>query len=613
MARVPEFAGKLDAPVWRDLIELASQLAGMPRHIGQHVGGIVLARGSIKDAVPVEPARMDGRYVIQWDKDSVDDARMVKIDFLALGMLSLVDECLTIIESRGEEAPDLGRIDHEERDVYDRICEGDTVGIFQIESRAQIQTLRNTQPRTMDDLAVQVAIVRPGPIVGGAFDPYMEYRRRMRAGEPVNVTYLHPCLEPVLKETLGVVLFQDQVLQIAMAAANFSAGEAERLRRAMSRRRSREAMGEHWPRFREGCLRHHGISEELSAKIFDSLLGFAAFGFPKSHAVAFALLAYESAWLRYHYPEEFYCALFNNQPMGFYSLEMLVGDARRHGIAFLPPHVNLGGAQCTVERDGAIRLGLSFVRGIGLEQARAVIAEREANGPFGSVFQFSQRTTLDRDQLENLIMAGAFEPEGKGQRAKGKRDMGPSPCPLPLRQERVGDPREVLWELGLFYKDERPRDQPQIEMPLEQDMVQLRPLSKWERLRADFELLGLSPDLHPMGLLRPRLTGITTSRDLPKLEDGQRITAAGLVVCRQRPGTATGLVFMLLEDEFDVINVVVYSDLFDRQRQIIRLEPFVKIHGRVQWRGPNVNLLAERFEPLRFDTRMTAPISHDFQ
>jgi len=592
MTRLPEFAGKANAPIWRDLVELAKQLAGMPRHVGQHVGGIVLARHSIKDSVPVEPARMEGRYVIQWDKDAVDDARMVKIDFLALGMLSCVDDCLDIIQARGKPVPDLGRIDHEEKAVYDRICQGDTVGIFQIESRAQIQTLRNTQPRNLDDLAVQVAIVRPGPIVGGAFDPYMEYRRRLREGEPVNVQYAHPCLESVLAETLGVVLYQDQVLQIAIEAAHYTAGEAERLRRAMSRRRSVEAMGEHWERFRDGCMQHRGMSEATARKIFESLLGFAAFGFPKSHAVAFALLAYESAWLRYHYPEEFYCALFNNQPMGFYSLEMLVGDARRHGIAFLPPDVNRSDAGCTVEDEGFIRLGLSFVHGIGEEQAKAIVGERQANGPFASIFQFSQRTSLDRDQTENLIMAGA--------------------CNLPLPSKGEGRERETLWEFGLFYKDERPKDQPQLELPLEQDMVRLQPLSAWDRLRADYELMGLSPGLHPMALLRPKLGSITTSRELASLKDGRRITTAGLIVCRQRPGTASGLVFMLLEDEFDVINVVVYADLFDRQREVIRLEPFVKIHGRVQWRGPNVNLLAERFEPIHLPDLAAAQASHNF-
>jgi error-prone DNA polymerase len=586
MTRLPEFAGKANAPIWRDLVELARQLAGMPRHVGQHVGGIVLARHSIMSSVPVEPARMDSRYVIQWDKDSVDDARMVKIDFLALGMLSLVDDCLNIIESRGKEAPDLGRIDHEETAVYDRICQGDTVGIFQIESRAQIQTLRTTQPRTLDDLAVQVAIVRPGPIVGGSFQPFMNYRQRQLAGEDVNVEYLHPCLKPVLEETLGVVLYQDQVLQIATAAANFTTGEGERLRRSMSRRRSQEAMDEHWPRFRDGCREHQGIPEETARQIFKRLQGFAAFGFPKSHAVAFALLAYESAWLRHHYPVEFYCALFNNQPMGFYSLEMLVGDARRHNIHFLPPNVNHGGAQCTVESDATIRLGLSFVQGIGLEQARAVEAERQgptrmASRPFGSIFQFSQRTGLNRDQTENLIMAGAFD----------------------------GNTREALWEFGLFYRDQRG---PQFEFPLEQDMVRLQPLSAWDRLRADYELMGLSPNLHPMALLRPSLSGITTSRELPHLKDGQRITIAGLVVCRQRPGTASGLVFMLVEDELDVINVVVYADLFDREREIIRLEPFVKIHGRVQWRGPNVNLLAERFEPISLPDLAATQASHNF-
>ncbi|MHB8618969.1 MAG: DNA polymerase III subunit alpha [Chloroflexota bacterium] len=592
MARLPEFAEKMRIPAWRHLVDQATQLAGFPRHVSQHVGGMVLSRSSIKNSVPVEPARMDGRFVIQWDKDSVDDARMVKIDFLALGMLSLVDDCLTLIGQRGKAVPDLGRIDHQERAVYDRVCEGDTVGIFQIESRAQIQSLPMTQPRTLDDLAVQVAIIRPGPIVGGAFHPYMEYRRRLRQGEPVRVRYLAPCLEPVLKDTLGVILFQDQVIQVAMEAAGFSVGEAERLRRAMSRRRSREAMSEHWPKFRDGCWERHRIPEATAGRIFDALLGFAAFGFPRSHAVAFALLAYESAWLRYHHPEEYYCALFNNQPMGFYTPEVLVGDARRHGVRFLPPSANHSQAQCSVEGDGRIRLGFASVKGIRLETARAIAAERDAHGSFASLFLFSQRTGCARDQIENLIMVGAFDELGL---------------------ER----RDLLWQLGLFFRP-RPRSQPQLDLPLDQDMVRLRPLTDWERLRADYELLGLSADLHPLALLRPSLRGTATSQDLPRLRDGQPATAAGLIVCRQRPGTASGIVFMLLEDEFGVINVVVYSDLFDAEREVIRLAPFVKVHGQVQWRGPNVNLLARHFEPLAAGPRLAAspellaPAAHNF-
>ncbi|HUZ75946.1 MAG TPA: DNA polymerase III subunit alpha, partial [Chloroflexota bacterium] len=416
MRRIPELAAKVDQPLWRHLIEQASQLAGFPRHIGQHVGGIVLCRGSIKDSVPVEPARMAGRYVIQWDKDSVDDARMIKIDFLALGMLSLVDNCLDIIQARGKQVPDLGRIDHAEAATYDRICAGDTVGLFQIESRAQIQTVTITQPRNLDDLAVEVAIVRPGPIVGGALHPYMEYRRLRREGKPVPVHYAHPCLEGVLGDTLGVVLYQEQVLQIAMEAAGFTVGEAERLRRAISRKRSEEAVNAFEQRFVEGCWRKHGMPAATAGQIFASIRGFAAFGFPRSHAVAFALLAYESAWLRYHYPEEYYCALFNNQPMGFYSLEVLVGDARRHHVTFLPPSINRGQAQCWVEGTGRVRLGFESVKTVRLETARSIVAERQAHGPFASLFQFSQRTGLPRDQIESLILAGAFKEFGLGQR-----------------------------------------------------------------------------------------------------------------------------------------------------------------------------------------------------
>ncbi len=585
MARVPEFASKLDAPIWRDLVDLSAQLSGMPRHIGQHVGGIVLSRESLKKSVPIEPARWEGRYVIQWDKDSVDDARMVKIDLLGLGMLSLVDDCLSMIERRCGTAPDLGRIDHDDQAVYDTICKADTVGLFQIESRAQISSLRTTQPRNLEELAIQVALIRPGPIMAGAFHPFMEMRRRAVRGEPVDIEYAHPCLESVLKETLGVVIFQDQVLQIAMVAAGYTPGEGERLRRAMSRRRSEEVMNKEWPRFLYGCHKTHGITEEVAAKIFRQLLAFAAFGFPKSHSVAFALLAYESAWLRFYYPAEYLAALLNAQPMGFYRPHVLVGDAQRHGLTVHPPAVNASGAQCVVESKKSIRLGLNSVSSVGLDLARAAVMERDQHGSFTSLFDFAQRTLLKHDQIEALIMGRAFEEFG-------------------LR------PRELLWQLGLFFAP-RPHGQLQLDLPTEQDMVRLPGLNNWERLQEDYNQLGLSLNLHPLALLRPKLAGLATSRDLARMKQGQQVVLAGLIVCRQRPSTASGLVFELFEDEFGMANVVIYNDLFDRERETIRLAPLAKVFGEVQWRGGNVNILASHFEAIPMQT-VAAPDARNF-
>ncbi|MGH7417841.1 MAG: DNA polymerase III subunit alpha, partial [Candidatus Rokuibacteriota bacterium] len=315
MDRLPEFKSRLSTQPWRDLLDLSQQLIGLPRHVTQHVGGVVLSARPMQEIVPLEPARMEGRVMCQWDKDAVDDARMVKIDFLALGMLSLVDECLDTIERRHGKRPDLGRIPHDDPEIYDSICSGDTIGLFQIESRAQIASLQVTQPRNLDDLAVQVAIIRPGPIMGGAFHPFMEYRRRLLDGEPVEVKYIHPRLEPVLKDTLGAVLYQEQVIQVAMEITGCTAGEADQLRRNLNRRNGAELVGDDWSSFLEKGLKR-GFPEESIKAAFKAILGFAAYGFPKSHAVAFALLAYESAWLRYRYPAEYYAALLDCEPMG---------------------------------------------------------------------------------------------------------------------------------------------------------------------------------------------------------------------------------------------------------------------------------------------------------
>ncbi len=624
MEHVPELRELVDAPIWRDLIALADAAAGFPRHIGQHVGGVVISAEPLSSVVPVEPARMDGRWVCQWDKDSVDDARFVKIDFLALGMLSAVGDCLDIIEEVNGVRVDLGRVPHDSPEIFASIQEGDTMGVFQIESRAQIQTLPRTRPANIDDLAVQVAIIRPGPIVAGAFHPYMEYRERRARGEHVDIDYGHPELGPVLEhcmaETLGHVLYQDQVLQIACAVAGFTPGQADRLRRAMSRKRSAEAMQALAEEFFAGAKRQ-SISRAAAEVAFERMSAFAAFGFPKSHAVAFALLAYESCWLRYHYPAAYYCALFNAQPMGFYSVEVLTGDALRHGIRVLAPDINRSHPGAWPEEEN-IRLGIDHVRGLGggwmARRARGtngvhslperIIAEREARGPYRSLHDLMTRARLDQREGEALIRAGALD------------DFG---------LER----RELLWQLGLLALPRREGVplkgrgrkttaslQAALPLPTGQDMAELPALGAWQELAWDYELLGMTDASHPMALVRPLLhEGILTTRHLGgphnpnRLPEGMRIEMAGMVVTRQRPQTASGVMFMLLEDEFGLANVVVYTPLQERQRELVRATPFVIIRGRVDNKQSGFpNLIAESFRRCPLPGRIEAPGGHNW-
>jgi len=404
MEHLPGFAGRNNAPLWKELCQLAQEIRGLPRHVSQHPGGMIISSRPLIELVPLERAAMEDRVVCQWDKDSCDDARFIKIDFLALGMLSLVEECVELIARRTGTPPDLSRIDFEDPAIYDRICAGDTIGLFQIESRAQIQMIRRSRPRNLEDLAVEVAIVRPGPIVGGAVNPYVrrreEQRRAHAAGKPYEPPVDHPLLRECLAETLGVILYQDQVLQVCQALAGFSSGQAEALRRAMSRRRSRDLMAGFWEEFRAGALARD-VPEATAEKVFGQVIAFSEFGFPKSHAAAFGLLAYQSAWLRHYHPVEYYVALFNNQPMGFYSIDALGRDAMRNGIEMRLPDVNVSDVWCTVETSqgnvpqahgpGSVRIGLGFLRHWSEESATATVEEREKNGAFQSVGDFIRR------------------------------------------------------------------------------------------------------------------------------------------------------------------------------------------------------------------------------
>ncbi len=594
IAALPEFKDRADAQLWRLLGNLAEDVAGLPRHISQHVGGMIISSRPLVEIVPLEPAAWEGRVLCQWDKDSCEDAGFIKIDFLALGMLSLVEESIDLIAERHGEAPDLSRIDFEDEVLYDRICSGDTVGLFQVESRAQIQMLRRTKPRNLEDLAVQVAIVRPGPIVGGAVNPYVRRREMLRENPDYEVPYPHPLLKEALGETLGVIIFQDQVLKVAQALASFTDGQAEELRRAMSRKRSREALVAHWEDFKKGALAN-GVDETTARDIFTQITAFSEFGFPKSHAAAFGLLAYQSAWLRHYYPIEFYVGLFNNQPMGFYSLDALGRDARRNGIRTLLPDVNRSLVACTAEgpgetaegaETGDLRIGLGFVRGWGTEIAGRIVEEREKNGPYASLADFLRRTpaSLKRPAIENLIWVGGFGDFGLTR-------------------------RELLWQAGLWLGPETENertggreDHAQTELALVDpyEAFSFPDLGPPDRMVAEYRMLRFSADLHPLTLLKGILPDGTVSSDrLPHLRQHSTVRVTGLVTTRQRPGTAKGYIFVLMEDEHGPINVIIKSAIYKRDRNAVRMEPFLAVRGRLQKDGDTLNVIAYEVEALR--------------
>ena len=584
IAALPEFRDRADAQLWRLLGSLAEDVAGLPRHISQHPGGMIISSRPLVEIVPLEPAAWEGRVLCQWDKDSCDDAGFIKIDFLALGMLSLVEESIDLIAERHGKAPDLSRIDFEDEVLYDRICSGDTVGLFQVESRAQIQMLRRTKPRNLEDLAVQVAIVRPGPIVGGAVNPYVRRREMLRENPDYEIPYPHPLLKEALGETLGVIIFQDQVLTVCQALASFSDGQAEELRRAMSRKRSKEALVAHWDDFLEGAMAN-GVDETTAREIFAQVTAFSEFGFPKSHAAAFGLLAYQSAWLRHYYPIEFYVGLFNNQPMGFYSLDALGRDARRNGIQTLLPDVNKSQVECTAEGDD-LRIGLGFVRSWGTEIAERIVAEREKSGPYASLADFLRRTpaSLKRPAIENLIWVGGFSGFGLTR-------------------------RELLWQAGLWLGPETDNertggreDHAQTELELADPYANLSfpDLGPTDRMVAEYRMLRFSAELHPLTLLKGVLPDGTVSSDrLPYLRQHSTVRVAGLVTTRQRPVTAKGYVFVLMEDEYGPINVIVKSDIYKRDRNAVRMEPFLSVRGRLQKDGDTLNVIAYEVNALR--------------
>jgi error-prone DNA polymerase len=573
------------APRWKALLWLCNDAMGLPRNASQHSGGMVISTEPLVDVCPIVPAAMAGRQIVQWDKDSCSDAGLLKIDLLGLGMLSAIERCVDEVEGTRGEPLDLSRLPLDDPETYESIRAAETTGVFQIESRAQMQMLPRTRPQNLDDLTVQVALVRPGPIQGGAVHPYIERRKRQRQCEAEDriyeIPYEHESLEHALRETLGTIVYQEQVLEVAIDLADFSHAEAEKLRRAMSRKRSQQAVDEHRDRFLVGAVGAKRVPLKTAESVWEQIQGFAGFGFPKAHSAAFGLLAYQSAWLRVHRAEEFLCALLNEQPMGFYPADALVQEARRRDIAIAPPDANRSKVLCHVEPSGplVVRIGLGYVKGVRREEMETLVAERERGGAYAGVADLASRSGAGIASLERLAWAGALDglPTGGGE-------------------ER----REALWSVGVAGNGRGGARRTQLALPIEPPQPPpLDPLGDWGELIADFRSTGIAFGKHPMELMRPGLGPVLlSSSELERAEDGGAVEVAGMVVARQRPGTAKGIVFMTLEDEHGIVNVIVPKRVYERHRATVRAAVMVRARGRLERREGVVNVLVDRVEPL---------------
>lgn len=603
-----------DDPRVRQLAHVVDGLHQLPRHRSIHVGGFVLTEEPLGSIVPIEPASMPGRTVIQWEKDDLDPVGLVKIDLLGLGMLTVVQDCMLYVRHTRGIAIDFSQFDMSDPAVYDDMCRADTVGVFQIESRAQMQTLPRLKPRCFYDLVVEVALIRPGPIQGDMVHPYL----RRRAGtEPV--TYPHPSLEKVLSRTLGVPLFQEQGMQVAITAAGFTPSQADKLRRAMGHKRSRERMAQIGAELIAGMAKN-GIPEEIGQRIYNQINGFADYGFPESHAASFALIVYATAWLRHYYAPEYLCAILNAQPMGFYSPATLIEDAKRHGVRVLPidltksiwdHSLELSDGRTLLPNNGtvrwknpppitknptpitdqfqntttsptpepSVRLGLRLVRGLGAHARRGLEAALR-NGPFASIEDAVQRASLDRTSWRRLAEAGAFDSLYAHEPEERRR-------------------RVALWDVMAAT---RGADLPLAPRPVSQGPPPSLPaLTPVELTEADYRMTGLSLAGHPMvharALLKPN--GVLSADEaLNNGKDGQRVAVAGLVICRQRPGTAKGFVFLTLEDETGLINVIITPDVFEEHALLVSTSPLLLIRGTLQVEETVVNVRAKQFRRL---------------
>ena len=648
-------------PHWERWLEFCARIDGFPRHLSIHTGGMLVTAAPLIDIAPLERATMPDRVVVQFDKRDVETIKLIKLDLLGLGMLAAIDETLALIEYDCATCVDLDRLPEDVPEVFEMLRAADTVGVFQVESRAQMQTLPKSRPSNLDDLVVEVAIIRPGPIQGNAVHPYL---RRRQGLEPV--TYLHPSLEPVLRDTLGVILYQEQVMQIAISVAGFSAGESDGFRRAMGTWRSSKEMEKLHQRFVDGCKLVNGLTDEQAEELFRRVAAFASFGFAKSHAAAFARTAYESAFLKLFYPAQFVVGLINAQPMGFYPVEVLINDARRHGVAVLPVDVNESSYKTTTEWAGpgrqpvvrssgcvvpapqargrwasdratgyGIRLGLALVKGVGTEHA-ARLDEERARGPYETLADVVDRTALPEETIERLIRAGALDSlgrprrellwqlrevmgatrgsvrdDGKGRPKDGRRRSPAGAAPARRREPGVLDERarsigragSGRAEPGTAAKSRAPSRHAGAR-PLDLRLPptpapELPPLTERERLGDAYAVLSLDPNRQVVSLFRPALErlGAVTNASLADRGPGP-VKLGGLVVTRQHPMTARGTVFLALEDETGMVNVTLWPDAWARLRNVVRRHALLYVQGTLQREANVVNVVARDIKPL---------------
>src|SRR5579863_3959435 len=622
----------LNHPRLRKYFELCVAAQDLPRHLGQHSGGMVICQGQLDSVVPLEPASMPGRVVVQWDKEDCADLGIIKVDLLGLGMMAALEDSIQLIRRHHHEEVSLAHLPADDPTVYSTLQKADTIGLFQIESRAQMSCLPRLRPQRFYDIVVQVAIIRPGPIVGQMVNPYLQRRQGREA-----VTYPHPSLEPVLARTLGVPLFQEQLLRLAMVAANVSGGEAEELRRAMGFKRSQARMKEIEAKLRAGMTRN-GISQEAQEQIILSITSFALYGFPESHAASFALIAYASAYLKCHYLAAFTAALLNNQPMGFYRPATLVKDAQRHGLKVLPIDVMRSEWQCTLEANPvvgqttgnqkletgnssvALRLGLRYARGLREEAGQALVRQRDL-APFNSMRDLIHRVPeLRKDELNTLAEIGALNSVGHPPRRHGDtentnqskidgQELELSSVPPCLSGGISLHRRDALWQVQYAARHSGPLldslSEPDEKSPL-------RPMNAEERLVADFRGTGMTVGPHPMAYHRPRMTamGVHKASDLRHIPSGRHLRIGGCVIARQRPGTAKGFVFLSLEDETGVANAIVNPGLFQQNRLLLSSEQFLMVEGILQNQDNVISVKAQRVSPLSITRAQTS--SHDF-
>jgi error-prone DNA polymerase len=630
----------LNHPRLRKYFELCVAVQDLPRHLGQHSGGMVICQGQLDSVVPLEPASMPGRVLVQWDKEDCADLGIIKVDLLGLGMMAALEDSLQLIRRHYHQEVSLAHLPADDPVVYSTLQKADTIGMFQIESRAQMSCLPRLQPKRFYDIVVQVAIIRPGPIVGQMVNPYLQRRQGREA-----VVYPHPSLEPVLARTLGVPLFQEQLLRIAMVAANFSGGEAEELRRAMGFKRSQARMKEIEARLRSG-MTQNGISQEAQEQIVLSISSFALYGFPESHAASFALIAYASAYLKCHYLAAFTAALLNNQPMGFYRPATLVKDAQRHGLKVLPIDVMKSDWNCTLEHSAssvvgrrssvigkagespALRLGLRYARGLREEAGQALVRQRSL-APFASIRDLIHLVPeLRKDELNTLAEIGALnsiknpprrhgDTENTNKSSIDDQELEISSAPEPalsavegcLRGEISFHRRDALWQVERAVRHSGPLldslPEPDAKSPL-------RPMNAEERLVADFRGTGMTVGPHPMAYHRARMTamGVHKASDLKQIPSGRHLRIGGCVIARQRPGTAKGFVFLSLEDETGVANAIIHPDLFQENRLLLSSEQFLMVEGILQNQDNVISVKAQRVSSLNITRAETA--SHDF-